>query len=421
LHTAPPAGIARRHVAAIAAGNALQFYDFVTYAFFAAQIGRAFFPSHDPTASLLASLATFGAGFVSRPLGALVLGRLGDRIGRKPALLISFALIGLSVAGLALTPSYAQIGVAAPILAVMLRLLQGFAVGGEVGPSTSFLLEAAPPHRRGLYVSMQTLGGSAAALVAGAIGVILSHALGPDAFEQWGWRIAFLIGAAILPFGLWLRRALPETLHAVSVDEPPPTTRARRTALLGLILIAASAISGYVLYYLTTYAAETLHMPADVALGATVVVGFAGCIGSPLGGWCSDRFGRKRAMLAPWIFLLVAVLPAFILLARFRTASALYGTCFLLSLAVDFASAAILVGITEQLPRNVRSGTLGLLYAGALAIFGGSTQFVIAWLTRATGNPIAPAWYLMGALAIAMIALVQMPETAPRLRERKAL
>ncbi len=411
--------LARRHVAAVAAGNALQFYDFVTYAFFAAQIGRAFFPSADPTASLLASLATFGAGFVTRPLGALVLGRLGDRIGRKPALLISFALIGVSVAGLALTPSYASIGVAAPILAVTLRLLQGFAVGGEVGPSTSFLLEAAPPHRRGLYVAMQTLGGSAAALVAGGIGVLLSQLLGAAVFETWGWRIAFLAGAAILPFGLWLRRALPETLHMDTAHEPPPATQARRTALLGLVIIAASAISGYVVYYLTTYAAETLHMPADVALGATVVAGFAGCIGSPLGGWCSDRFGRKPAMLVPTILLLLLAVPAFLLVARERSAVLLYGLTFLLSLAVDFASAATLVSITEQLPRHVRAGTLGLMYAAAVAVFGGSTQFMIAWLTRLTGNAIVPAWYLIVALALALIAMVRMPETAPRLRDRK--
>lgn len=416
-----PQLLAPRHVAAVAAGNALQFYDFVTYAFFAAQIGRAFFPSTDPTISLLASLATFGAGFVSRPLGALVLGRLGDRIGRKPALLISFGLIGLSVVGLAFTPSYAQIGVAAPILAVSLRLVQGFAVGGEVGPSTSFLLEAAPPHRRGLYVSMQTLGGSAAALMAGAIGVALSRLFGPALFEAWGWRIAFLLGAAILPFGLWLRRTLPETLHAPTPDEPLATQSSTRTALLGLVVIAASTISGYVMYYLTTYATETLRMPADIALGATVVVGFAGCLGSPLGGWFSDHFGRKPGMLAPWIFLLVFTLPAFLLVERERTAAVLYGATFLLSFAVDFASAAMLVGITEQLPRRVRAGTLGLIYAGAVAVFGGSTQFMIAWLTRLTHNPIVPAWYLMTALALATVAIVKMRETAPKLRDRKLL
>src|SRR6476619_3018834 len=166
-----------RQVLAVIAGNALEFYDFVTYAFFAAQIGRTFFPSDTPGASLLASLATFGAGFLTRPLGAWVIGRMGDRRGRKPAMLLSFTLIGIATIGLPLTPSYASIGVLAPILVIGFRLLQGFALGGEVGPSTAFMMEAAPPLRRGLYISLQSMSADGAVLVAGLIGFVLANSM----------------------------------------------------------------------------------------------------------------------------------------------------------------------------------------------------------------------------------------------------
>ena len=211
----------------MALGNAIEFYDFVTYAFFAAQIGRAFFPSDIPGTSLLASLATFGAGFLTRPLGALVLGRLGDRIGRKPAMIASFALIGIGVTGLPLIPSYASIGIAAPILAICFRLIQGFALGGEVGPSTAFLMEAAPPLRRGFYISLQATSADVAVMVAGLVGVGLASLLDAAALDSWGWRVALLAGAIIIPFGLVLRRTLGETLQPLR-GHHVPTIRSYR-------------------------------------------------------------------------------------------------------------------------------------------------------------------------------------------------
>src|SRR6202047_593116 len=218
-------GLPARHVLAVALGNAVEFYDFVSYAFFAAQIGRAFFPSDSPTSSLLASLATFGAGFLTRPLGALVLGRLGDRIGRKPAMLASFALIGIGVVGLPLIPPYSSIGILAPILAVGFRLVQGFALGGEVGPSTAFLMEAAPPLRRGLYISLQAMSADAAVMIAGLVGIGLASSLDAAALDSWGWRVALLAGAVIISFGLVLRRTLGETLEPVHAAEDVPTLR----------------------------------------------------------------------------------------------------------------------------------------------------------------------------------------------------
>ena len=311
----------KRQVAAVAVGNAIEFYDFVTYAFFAVQIGRTYFPSDEPGASLLASLATFGAGFLTRPLGAWAIGRMGDRRGRKPAMLLSFALIGVAVIGLPLVPPYASIGVAALVLVVLFRLLQGFALGGEVGPSTAFLMEAAPVHRRGLYISMQAMGADAAVLVAGLVGVGLAHVLSPAELEAWGWRVALGLGAVIVPFGLVLRRTLVETFEPALA--PPPRTGGSghlRVALLGLAMLAAATTSAYALEYMTTYANTTLGLPERVALGATALIGLCGLVCDPLSGWLSDRIGRKPVMLVPWLVLLVAILPAFWLLERERSA-----------------------------------------------------------------------------------------------------
>lgn len=404
-----------RHIAAVAVGNALQFYDFLTYAFFAVQIGRTFFPSHDAASSLLASLATFGAGFLTRPVGGVVIGMMGDRVGRKPAMLISFALMGVAIVGVALTPSYRAIGVAAPILVIVFRLIQGFALGGEVGPSTAFLVEAAPPGRRGFYVSMQYMSQDFAILCAGLVGVVLTNLLSAGEVDAWGWRIAFLIGAMIVPFGLILRRSLPETLEAAgAVSGPPQSFRPYfRVAILGLVMFAAATIGSYVLTYMTTFATTTLHMKANLAFWATVTVGVCGVLFDPLGGWLSDRFGRKRVMIWPWLFLLAAALPAFWVISHFRDAPSLLGATALLAIPLDISAASVLVAVTESLPARIRSGALAIIYAVAISAFGGTTQFVIAWLITLTGNPLAPAWYLGAAVLVGLIAMLMLAETAP--------
>ena len=205
------APLTKGQIAAVTAGNALEFYDFVTYAFFATQIGRALFPGNASN-SLLLSLATFGVGFLTRPLGGLLIGRMADRRGRKPAMILSFSIMGVAMTGLALTPSYAAIGLAAPILAIFFRLLQGFALGGEVGPNIAYLMEAAPLNRRGLYISLNFASADFAVLVAGLVGFGLASVLTAGQLEAWGWRVAMLLGAGIVPLGLRLRNTLVETL-----------------------------------------------------------------------------------------------------------------------------------------------------------------------------------------------------------------
>ncbi|MEO8812588.1 MAG: MFS transporter, partial [Caulobacteraceae bacterium] len=214
----PP--ITRRQVTAAVIGNGLEFYDFTTYAFFAVQIGHNFFPGRTPFISLMLSLGTFGAGFFLRPIGAILIGRYADKHGRRPAMLFSFALMGAAILGLALTPSYAAIGPLAPVLVVIWRLCQGFALGGEVGPTTAFLVEAAPPEKRGFYGAWQSVSQNLASVVGGLVGVSLAGVAGAAALETWGWRVAFLLGALVLPFGLILRRNLPETLHRGEAHAP---------------------------------------------------------------------------------------------------------------------------------------------------------------------------------------------------------
>jgi MHS family citrate/tricarballylate:H+ symporter-like MFS transporter len=229
--------ILHRHVAAAVLGNALEFYDFSTYVYFATQIGNTFFPSKSAFASLMASLIVFGAGFVGRPIGAAVIGRYGDRAGRKPAMMLSFALMGAALLGLAFTPSFAAIGIAAPIIVLCLRLLQGFALGGDVGPTTAFLLEAAPVRHRGFYASLQFASQGLSALLSGLVGFLLSRMLDAAALTSYGWRIAFLAGAIILPIGLVIRSTLPETLHHTEERRywalrcwPAPRSRITRSA-----------------------------------------------------------------------------------------------------------------------------------------------------------------------------------------------
>jgi MHS family citrate/tricarballylate:H+ symporter-like MFS transporter len=404
-----------RKVVAVGVGNALEFYDFLTFSFFAIQIGHCFFPQSQTSHGLLYSLATFGVGFLMRPLGGVLIGMYGDRVGRKPAMVLSFALMGASILGLALTPSYAQIGIAAPILLVIFRIVQGFALGGEVGPSTAFLVEAAPPNRRGFYVSLQYMTQDLAVLGAGVAGFLLTTCLTPAALDAWGWRIAFLIGTAVVPIGLHLRRNLPETLH----DADRRVTRAEqrrvpvRLIVLALMLIAAVTIYIYGLDYITTYAQDSLHMTPALAFGATMVIGICAVAADPLSGLLSDRIGRRPVMLGAVVILMLLLVPAYMAMTELRSVLVVYGASAILAVLQALLTAPALVTVTESLPKTVRSGALSMIYAVAASVFGGSTQFAIKGLIDLTGNALAPAWYMTGAVLIGGIAMTLMRETAP--------
>ena len=338
-----------RQLAAVVMGNALEFYDFLIFGFFAVQIGKTFFPTASADGGLLLTLATFGVGFMTRPLGGLVIGNLGDRAGRKPAMLLSFGLMGFAIVGLALTPSYASIGLAAPLLAVLFRLLQGFALGGEVGPSTAFLMEAAPPGRRALYVSLQFSTQQAATLAAGLVGLGLASMMSGTMLDAWGWRIAMLLGASVVPFGLIMRRSLPETLTSQSQSRIPRLSRAE-LGIAGLCLL----------------------------------------------------------MLAGYFLLLVAAVPCFMVIAALKTPLALVAGSALMATLLGLGTPAITTLLSESLPLLSRSGGVGITYALAIAIFGGTAQFVVTWLIGVVGSPLVPAWYMAGALAVSISAMLAL-------------
>jgi MFS transporter, MHS family, citrate/tricarballylate:H+ symporter len=411
-----------RRVLAVGLGNALEFYDFLTFSYFAIQIGHTFFPASHTSHGLLLSLATFGVGFLTRPLGAIVIGRYGDRAGRRPAMLWSFGLMGLAILGLALTPSYERIGRAAPVLLVFFRLLQGLAVGGEVGPSTAFLVEAAPPERRGLYVAVQVATQYLAGVAAGVIGFILSDWLSPAELDAWGWRIALLIGAAVVPVGLYIRRSLPETLQHPGVVAPLAARRPLPAGLLlvSLLVLATATISVYVVDYIITYAQDTLKLGAHLGFGATVVGGLCVLAVAPIGGALSDRAGRKPVMLAGLGLLLLLVVPCYMTMTAWHNAAAVYATTALLSALVALMTTPALTAISESLPHAVRSAAFGIVYAVAITVFGGFTQFIVKALIDLTASPLAPAWYLTAALVIGACAMLTMRESAPAALARRS-
>jgi MHS family citrate/tricarballylate:H+ symporter-like MFS transporter len=411
-----------RATLAVTIGNMLEFYDFITYSFFAIQIGHTFFPSHSQFASLMLSLATFGAGFVTRPIGAVVIGSYSDRAGRRPAMILSFATMGTAIIVLALTPSYDSIGIAAPIIVIAARMVQGFSLGGEVGPTTAYLMEAAPPHRRGLAVSWQPVSQEIAATAGALVGGILSKLMTDVALESYGWRIAFLLGAVCLPFGLWLRSGLPETIHlpeadaipAPSADKPLGVVRANlRIIILGLMVLASGTIITYVAQYMTTYAENTLHVATSLAFATSVVSNGLGIFGALYGGWLADRYGRWPVMVWPQLAALVLTYPVFLWIVETHSAWALLGGFGILSLVGSIPYTAFYVALAEGLPKNIRGGAFATIYAVAIASFGGTAQLVVTWLIHVTGNALAPAWYMLFATAVGLAAMVMMRETAP--------
>jgi MFS family permease len=291
-------------------------------------------------------------------------------------------------------------------------------MGGEIGPTITYLTEIAPPARRGLYCSWQLGSQGLAVLTAGVVGVVLSLSMSTASLEVWGWRIAFLFGAILLPFGLVLRRRLPETIHQPDACLPVPTSgvaqqrtfRIRRSTVLGLVAVASSTSRFYVLAFMTTYAITTLQMQVTASFAPTAIFGSMTLIFSLLGGWISDHVGRKPVMIGCSLLFLLAAYPVFSVISAHRTvATLLTGTAVLSALYPS----GIAIAVTESMPKHVRCGSVAIIYAVAIAIVGATTQPFVAWLIRLTGDAVAPAYYLIGTSVIGIVAMIMMEETAP--------
>jgi len=329
-------------------------------------------------------------------------------------MLLTIVLITAGTMGLALTPSYNSIGLAAPLIVVLCRLVQGLAIGGEVGPASAFLIEIAPANRRGLYGSWQLASQGLAALAAGAIGLALSLVLEKADLAAWGWRVPFLLSLLLVPVGLYLRRAMPETLERRPTAGPSwgaALGQQARLLVLAVLIILGGTVSTYVGVYMTTYAIATLHLPPSTALAATVVGGLATAVFAVLGGWLSDLYGRRSIMLAPRLLTAVATVPSFLLLNAYPGAATLYVATIALTALTAMSGAATLTAISELLPASVRAGGFAIAYAAGASLFGGTTQLIVTWLIGATGDANSPAWYVTATTVVSIIAILALPKS----------
>lgn len=403
----PPAPTPPATILALSVGNAVELYDFTIYSFFALTIGKLFFPVQSQFGPLLLALLTFGVGFVVRPLGGIVIGAYADRVGRKPALVLTIALMALGTLLIGLCPTYAQIGAAAPAIIVIGRILQGFSAGGEIGVATTMLMELGHPAGRGLRVSWQMASQGAAALLGALSGYLLSTHLSADALESWGWRLPFLAGLLIVPVGLHLRRLLPETAR------PDPGGRAvlaellshhRAKLLTGVLMIMGGTASTYVnIFYMPTYLIRMVGLPPQTAFLTGCAAGATMLVVAPLAGLLSDRLGRRRPFVI-WTALASALLthPAFWVLSHVASVPAALVVVGLLIAINAVGAGACLLLLLESFPSRVRASGLSIVYSMGVSIFGGFAQFIVTWLISVTGNPISPAWYVM-ACALATV------------------
>jgi MFS family permease len=286
-------------------------------------------------------------------------------------------------------------------------------------------MEVAPLHKRGLAVSWQPVSQQIAATAGALVGLVLSKLMSADALDAYGWRLAFLLGVVCLPFGLWLRRRLPETIHLRETEAMPqigaPTGAIRANArilVLGLIILASGTIITYVTDYMTTYAEDTLHVAADLAFATSVVSNGIGIIGALYGGYLADRYGRWPTMVWPQLAALLLTYPVFLWIVETHGAMALLAGFGLLTLIGSIPYSAFYVALVEGLPKQIRGAAFATIYAVAIAGFGGTAQLVVTWLIHITGNALAPAWYLLFATAVGLVAMAMMPETAPRRKPR---
>ena len=396
----------------------LEMFDFTVFGFFAVMIGDRFFPAKDPMTSLLWAVGTFGVGFFMRPLGAMMIGAYADRVGRRAAMTRTSWMMALGTAALGLCPSFASIGVIAPLVVIAGRSLQGFAVGGDIGVAATFVMEAGPVSRRGYRVSWQLTSQGAAALLGATLGVLLTSTVSPVALASWGWRVPFLIGLLIAPVGLYVRRRLR--------DDPLSTNTARNagtplaelcrehgtTILLAMLMMMGQTIPVYaIVYYMPSYVTRVMHMPAVIGFLASALSALLLVVIPPLSGRLIDRLPRRKplALLASGCTALL-VYPVFLMITRATSALPILCAVGLISAMVAISAVAVALLVLEALPAPVRASGMAVSHALHVALFGGTAQFIVTGLIRWTGDPMSAAWYVAPACAVSFCALMLFKE-----------
>ena len=396
----------------VSSGNFLEMYDFFVFGYYAAAIGRIFFPTTSEFASLMLSLMTFGAGFLMRPLGAIVLGAYIDERGRRAGLLLTLALMSIGTLSLALVPGYESIGLLAPLLVVMGRLLQGFSAGVELGGVSVYLSEIATPGNKGFYVSWQSGSQQIAVVFVAALGVILSSYLPPEQMNQWGWRIPFLVGCMIIPFIFIIRRSLKETDDFLARRRHPTTSEVLRSmvtnwslVLIGMLMVTMTTVSFYfITAYTPTFGKEVLKLDGIDTLVVTLCVGVSNLFWLPVMGALSDRIGRRPLLITFTVLALFTAYPSLSWLVSSPSFARLMIVELWLSFLYGSYNGAMVVCLTELMPVEVRTAGFSLAYSLATALFGGFTPAVSTYLIHATGNKAMAGVWLSFAAGCGLIA-----------------
>jgi MFS family permease len=396
----------------VATGNFLEMYDFMVFGYYASSIGRTFFPKNSEFASLMLSLATFGVGFLMRPLGALVLGSYIDRKGRRAGLMLTLALMSFGTVSIAVMPPYAAIGIAAPLLVVIGRLVQGFSAGVELGGVSVYLSEIATPGRKGFYVSWQSASQQLAVMFAALLGVALSAVYSPKQMSDFGWRIPLLIGCGIIPFLFLIRRSLQETEDFSRRPKHPSGREVLRSVganwrivLLGTMLVTMTTVSFYMITaYTPTFGSKVLKLSDLSSLIVTLCVGISNFIWLPVMGAISDRIGRTPILVTCTSLALVTAYPALLWLTAAPSFGRLLAVELWLSALYGSYNGAMVVYLTELMPPEVRASGFSLAYSLATAIFGGFTPAISTYLISVTRNQAIPGVWLSFAAVMGLAA-----------------
>jgi MHS family proline/betaine transporter-like MFS transporter len=409
-----------RVIIAATIGNVLEWFDFLVYGFFAVTIAEVFFPAGNSTLSLLITFGTFGLAYLMRPLGAVIVGTYTDRAGRKAGLTLSIGLMMIGTLLMVITPGYETIGLAAPIIILIARLLQGFSVGGEFGSAVAFLAEHGG-ERKGYSASWQWATTGIVSVIVSLFGVSLTTLLTHEQLIDWGWRVPYVFGLLIGPAGLYIRARVSETPAFLEAKKPPTVPISdllRRHPLAVLLALGASVVSNssyYLLLYVPTYGVKTLHLPAYTGFVATLVGGVILAVFSVLAGHWSDRTTpRTRIMvITAWLFL-VAAYPSFWLMVAFPSvATAIFAVGFLNLIKAGYSGVLPSV-LTEQFPVETRAVGVSLAFSISVTVFGGFAPFVATWLIAQTGDPLSPAYYLMVTALLSIVALMAIQRRSPR-------